>query len=399
MGLSMGKAIRGWMAAMLLLASFAASAQRVEGDRAQAEGAYSAEVPVGGQSENERNGAMARALAQVLSKMSGDRTAASRPGVGQELRRAKDYALGYDYRQDEGVSQSTGAPTFQTTLIVNFDQEKVDNLASTLGLPIWPQPRPKPVLWMAIDDGSGPRLVGLAQANAARAALNRAIERGYKLGLPTGSAAEQASVGAIWRGDAAAVARASARYSPPMQLIGKLYRVKAGGWKGEWSFVDGGKVLNSWTSTDADARKVMSGGADGAADALMKRYAKRSVAGPPGTYRVVFTGVRSADDYIRLAGYLQGLAVIRKITPVRTTPESLEFDLELLSGLPGLKRMVDAGSTLVALDGLEGQPPCISCTDAWNALLWKTSPSSCAVCNGRRSAWARAGCCGSWRRC
>ncbi|MBW8809658.1 MAG: DUF2066 domain-containing protein [Lysobacter sp.] len=210
---------------------------------------------------------------------------------------------------------------------------------------------------MAIDDGSGPRLVGLAQANAARAALNRAIERGYKLGLPTGSAAEQASVGAIWRGDAAAVARASVRYSPPMQLIGKIYRVKSGGWKGDWSFVDGGKVLGSWSNSDPDARKVMSGGADGAADALMKRYAKRSVAGPPGTYRVVFSGVRSADDYIRLAGYLQGLAVIRKITPIRATPDTLEYDLELLSGLPGLKRMTDAGDTLVQLDGLEGQPP------------------------------------------
>lgn len=357
MGLSMGKAIRGWATAALLLVSFTAGAQRVEGDRAQADGAYSAEVPVGGQSEAERNGAMARALAQVLGKMSGDRAAAGRPGVGQELRRAKDYATSYDYRQDEGVSQSTGAPTFQTTLVVNFDQDKVDNLAATLGLPIWPQPRPKPVLWLAIDDGSGPRLVGLAQANAARAALNRAVERGYRLGLPSGSAAEQASVGAIWRGDAAAVSRASARYSPPMQLIGKLYRVKAGGWKGEWTFVDGGKVLGTWSNTDLDARKVMSGGADGAADALMKRYAKRSVAGPPGTYRVVFTGVRSAESYIRLAGYLQGLAVIRKITPIRATPESMEFDLELLSGLPGLKRMVDSGDTLVALEGLEGQPP------------------------------------------
>ena len=88
-----------------------------------------------------------------------------------------------------------------------------------------------------------------------------------------------------------------------------------------------------------------------------KRYAKRSVAGPPGTYRVVFSGVRSADDYIRLAGYLQGLAVIRKITPIRATPDTLEYDLELLSGLPGLKRMTDAGDTLVQLDGLEGQPP------------------------------------------
>lgn len=356
MGWSMGKAIRGWAIAALLLASFAAGAQRVEGDRAQAEGAFSAEVQVNGQGEAERNGAMARALAQVLGKMSGDRAAASRPGVGQELRRAKEYVTGYDYRQDEGVSAVTGAPTFQTTLVVNFDQAKVEALASTLGLPIWPQPRPKPVLWMAIDDGSGPRLVGLAQANAARSALNRAVDRGYRLGLPSGSAAEQATVGAIWRGDTVAVARASARYSPPMQLVGKVYRVKTGGWKGDWVFVDGGKTLNSWSTTDADARRVMAGGADGAADALMKRYAKRSVAGPPGNYRVVFSGVHSAEGYIRLSGYLQGLPVVRKMTPVRATPDSVEFDLELLSGLPGLKRMADSGGTIEALEGLEGQP-------------------------------------------
>ncbi|WP_425478898.1 DUF2066 domain-containing protein [Lysobacter antibioticus] len=355
--MAMVRAIRSFVVAALMLASFAAAAQRVEGDRAEAAGPFSAEVQVNGQGEAERNGAMARALAQVLGKMSGDRAAASRPGVGQELRRAKDYVTGYDYRQDEGVSRSTGAPTFQTTLVVNFDQAKVETLASTLGLPIWPQPRPKPVLWMAIDDGSGPRLVGLPQVNAARSALNRAIDRGYRLGLPSGNAAEQASVGAIWRGDAAAVARASARYSPPMQLIGKVYRVKTGGWKGDWTFVDGGKVLGSWSNTDPDARKVMAGGADGAADALMKRYAKRSAAGPAGVYRVVFTNLHSADDYIRLSGYLQGLAVIRKMTPVRATPDSVEFDLDLISGLSGLKRMADSGDTLEALEGLEGQPP------------------------------------------
>jgi hypothetical protein len=274
---------------------------------------------------------------------------AGQPGVGQELRRSKEYVKGYDYRQDEGVGP-TGAPTFGTTLIVRFDQDEVDDLIATLGLPVWPMPRPKPVLWLGIDDGKGPRLVGLQQANAARTALNRAKDRGYGLGLPSGNAAEQATVGAIWRGDSAAIARASLRYSPPMQLIGKVYRDDAG-WKGDWTFVDNGKVLSSWSTTDTDARRVIAAGADGAADALTKRYAKRGAGGPAGSYAVTFTGINSSDDYMRLAGYLEKLAIVRKITPQRATPDSVTFSLDLTSGLSGFKRMADRDGVLVAADG------------------------------------------------
>ncbi|HEY0502460.1 MAG TPA: DUF2066 domain-containing protein [Lysobacter sp.] len=343
-------------ATALLLASFGAAAQRVEGDRARAEGIYATEVQVNGQGETERNTAFARALAQVLGKLSGDRGAASRPGVGQELRQARTYVRSYDYRQDEGLGP-TGAPSFRTTLVVQFDEEAVNDLAATLGIPVWPQPRPKPVLWLAIDDGSGPRLVGLPQVNAARPALNRATERGYKLGLPTGNAAEQAAVGAIWRGDSAAVARASARYSPPMQLIGKLYRDAEAGWKADWTFVDAGKVLANWSQTGPDARQLMSGGADGAADALMKRYAKRAPTGEPGLYRVTFGGIDSSDDFIRLAGYLQKLSVVRRSTPTRATPQGLEYELELVSGLPGLNRVLARDEVIEVIEGLEGQPP------------------------------------------
>ncbi len=340
----------------LLLTSFSAAAQRVEGDRARAEGIYSTEVQVNGQGEGERNSAFARGLASVLGKLSGDRGAASRPGVGQELRQAKTYVESYDYRQDEGLGP-TGAPSFRTTLVIKYDEEAVNELAATLGIPVWPQPRPKPVLWLAIDDGSGPRLVGLPQVNAARPALNRATERGYKLGLPTGNAAEQAAVGAIWRGDSAAVARASARYSPPMQLIGKLYRDTTAGWKADWTFVDGGKVLSTWSQTGTDPRQLMASGADGAADALMKRYAKRATSGQPGSYRVTFTGIDSSEDFIRLAGYLQKLSVVRRLTPTRATPLGLEYDLELVSGLPGFNRMLMRDDVIEVMEGLEGQPP------------------------------------------
>ncbi len=322
--------------------AFAQADLRTEGDVAKAQGTYEAEVAVNSQSEGDRPGALARALGIVLGKLAGERNVTSRPGVAQALRGAGNYVDSYDYRQDEGSSPS-GAATFRTTLVARFRQADVDGLVTALGLPVWPQPRPKPVLWLAIDDGSGPRLVGVAQANAARSALDRAIERGYRLGLPGGGAAEQALVGAIWRQDTAAIARASARYSPPMQLVGKLYRGN-GGWTADWTFIDNGKVLSSWSSSNDDPRRTIASGADGAADALVKRYAKRVDSGVPGIYRAVFTGIRSADDYLRLSAALQGVAVVRGIRPVAASGERLELDLDLLTGIPGFNRLLGDNS-------------------------------------------------------
>jgi hypothetical protein len=341
-------------AALLLLSALPALAQeamRTEGDLAQAQGLYEAEVVVPSQSENDRNGGLARALGQVLAKVSGDQGATSRPGVAGELRNAGRYLESYDYRQDQTTSAG-GAPIFRTILVARFDQQKVDVLANALGLPVWPQPRPKPVVWLAIDDGSGPRLVSVQQSAAVRALLDRAVERGYRLGLPQGSAAEAALVGAIWRGDTAAVARASARYAPPMQLIGKLYRGKSG-WVADWKFVDNGKLLASWSVDNPDARQAMANGADGAADALVKRYAKQAVGGMPGTYRVIFSGIGSSDDYLRLSAALQQAAVVRRIAPVRVDGDTLEADLDLLSGVEGLKRMLGEDGPVV---GGEGDP-------------------------------------------
>lgn len=321
------------------------SGMRTEGDVAGASSAYEAEVPVNSQSEADRNGGLARALGAVLAKLSGDRSALARPGVAQALRSAKDMVESYDYRQDQSVSAS-GAPSFRTMLVARFRQDDVDGLVAALGLPVWPQPRPKPVVWLAIDDGSGPRLVGVPQSNAARPLLDRAVERGFKLGLPAGGAAEQALVGAIWRQDTAAVARASSRYSPPMQLIGKLYRGKGGGWVADWVFVDNGRELSKWTSNDVDARRAMMAGADGAADALVRRYAKAPVGGAPGIYRIVVSGIRSADDYLRLAATLQSVAVVKAITPIQASGDRLELDVELMSGLSGFNRMLGRDAAL-----------------------------------------------------
>ena len=326
--------------------AMAQSGMRTEGDVATAQGVYEAEVPVNSQADSDRSGALARALAQVLAKMSGDRQVTSRPGVARMLREAGSYVRSYDYRQDRGTSAS-GAPSYRMMLVARFDAEQVEGLASALGLPVWAQPRPKPVLWLAIDDGSGPRLVSVQQSNAARPLLDKAIERGYRLGLPAGGAAEQALVGAIWRQDTTAIARASARYAPPMQLVGKLYRGNGGGWVADWVFVDNGRVLDRWSARETDARRAMANGADGAADALVRRYAKALPSGAPGVHRIIVHGLNSADDWLRVSASLQAHPMLKSIRPLRATGDRLELDLELMTGLAGFNRLLGADAALV----------------------------------------------------
>lgn len=330
---------------ILPCAALAQAQLRTEGEVAKAQSVYDAEVSVNSQSEADRPAALARALGVVLAKLAGEQSVMGYAGVSQALRGAANYVDGYDYRQDQGTSPS-GAPTFRTTLVARFRPEDVDGLVAGLGLPVWPQPRPRPVLWLAIDDGSGPRLVGLQQYNAARSVLDRAVERGYRLGLPAGGAAEQALAAAIWRQDTVAVAHASARYSPPMQLLGKLYRSN-GGWKADWTFIDNGKVLANWSNNAGDARRAMAAGADGAADALAKRYAKRVETGASGVYHAVISGIHSADDYVRASAALQAISVVRAIRPIKATADRLEVELELLTGLSGLNRMLGDTSALM----------------------------------------------------
>lgn len=332
-----------WWLALWLWLPQTGLAQRVEGDRAVAQGPYQTEVVVRNQTDGERDKAFARALAQVLANVTGGRDVVTRDGVRAALARAGDYVESYDYRQDEGVS-ALGAPSFQTVLVVRFREEDIDALVDMLALPRWPQPRPKPVLWLAIDDGHGPRLVGLAQVNAARAILEAAKARGYALGLPAGSAAELAAVGAIWRGDVAAITALSRRYSPPIQLIGKLQRGTSD-WVAEWTLVDNGKVLASWQTRDVDPRRAMAGGADGAADALFRRYAKAPPSGAT-PVRLRILGIRGGDDYLRALGYLDDLPGVRRLQPALATPEALELELTLGGGVEVFRRVLERDAVL-----------------------------------------------------
>jgi hypothetical protein len=69
---------------------------------------------------------------------------------------------------------------------------------------------------------------------------------------------------------------------------------------------------------------------------------------------VLITGIDSADDYIRLMSHLQEISVVRKIRPISAGPEGLALELELISGLPGFRRMIQGRGILVGSEPAAG---------------------------------------------
>ena len=240
-----------------------------------------------------------------------------------------------------------GAPIYRQKLIAQFDRSAVDALIAGSGLPVWPAPRPPVALWLVIDDGHGARMVGSAHVNAVKSLTDRAGERGLTIVLPAATAVEsQIALLASGIGPAQAVVLPSASYGS-QQLVGRLVRTPSG-WSAQWVLLDGGIELSRWNETNPDARVAMANAADGAADALSKKYAKVAAGGPAGTFTIEIDGLRNGDDYVRAMGYLEGIGIVHKIVLIDSVEDRLRMQLDLATGMEGFRNVIGVGQVLEA---------------------------------------------------
>ena len=316
-----------WLLLLLGLAVFNAQAQEL--------GLYEGEVAVASQSEADRAAALPQALAQVLVKVGGDAAAASAAGAADAT------GLLQQYRYRQVMISVDGASQLGHMLIARFDQAGVQRLLASSGRNAMPAQRPQPILWLAIDDGSGARIVSQAAAAAVAPLTSRAVQRGMRVRLPSYDAQDQSIVIArdIPSGETYAVDTAARRYGGPV-LIGWLRRAE-GGWIADWRLREGETDIERWQSQDAQAAAVLVAGADGAADALARRYSQLVLSGPAGRYRIVVEGLSGAADYADLLQTLRSQPIVRDVAPAALEGERLELDVELSAGVESLGRLLE----------------------------------------------------------
>jgi len=308
---------------------------------------YTAEVPVTSQESRERDAALGRALAQVLVRVSGQVAAPNDPVAQRALRVAESMVVGTEYRDVEELAG--GVPVQRQVLAASFDPEAVDALVVAAGLPLWAGERPKPMLWLAVDDGSGagPRLVSAQQINVVKPLAQRGLERGLRFLLPGGTAVEQPAAGSIWALDAAAVGVLSSRYGARVQLLGKVSRAGAAGWTSEWLLADGAEELARWSVTDPSPQRAIAAGADQAADTLAARQAKRIEAGRAEVLEAELLGIESQAAWLDLAAYLQSLPVLRGVDVIEARPDALRVRLDLAVDRARFEALLQGSGRLV----------------------------------------------------
>jgi hypothetical protein len=324
---------------------------------AEVSGLYEAEVQVYSQKRSERATAMASALAEVLTKVSGRRNAALIEGVAKATRRPARFLQQYRYRELTEAERTAllpegeeAAPAGEPQMLrFRFDKTSVDKVLLDNGLPVWGATRPATLVWLAVQDDERRYLVGADAAEPVRALLSQeAQRRGLALLLPLLDLQDQMALrfADVWGGFREPVLRASTRYRTEAVLVGRLYRTPSGEWQGQWMLMQD-EQAQTWAGAGALPAEVIDEGVAGAVDVLAARYAPVAGQQKAGLLPVTVTEVRNLGDYARVSRYLQSLQQVSRVHISRVEADRISFELDIKGGPESVKQTIALGNMLV----------------------------------------------------
>lgn len=288
---------------------------------------YQGEAPVPAQDDGSRAAGVAKALEQVVVKVSGDRAAAAHPTIQAALADAGKLMQRYEYRQ-ELVRGADGRPEVRLFLIASFYPSSVDQLLLRAGLNVWG--RERPTLLVLITDGG--QLLSAAQAGEL---VQRARERGLELRFPGDLVLTADDLAALESGRIGALA---SRFGGGHVLGGALL---PGG--GRFA-IDDGRGSRPFTVNASDHADTLRQLIDEAQSVLA---AQLVVGGnEPESVEIWVEGVDSAASYARVLGYLKGLTPVRAVEVSGVHPQGLKLALTVLGGAARLQQTVALGAEL-----------------------------------------------------
>ncbi|HET7395190.1 MAG TPA: DUF2066 domain-containing protein [Gammaproteobacteria bacterium] len=353
--------MRAWSVGLLgmVLLLLAAGAQG-----AIVNGLYEASVPVPDQTPAARNIALQQALAAVLVKVTGERTAGRAPALAALTSNPNQFLQQYHYEQTQdanGNAPASGVTYFDLTrngalaiagtglvLHAKFDPDAVNQAVSNANEPVWGRERPATLVWLALQDGNTRTILSATSNPAVAQAMNAAAtQRGVPLIFPAMDAQDRQAIAFtdIWTNNATVIQQASARYQPDAILVGNIYLVSAGQYAVRWQLTSGGSV-QAWSGAAGDLVSITTEGLQTAADGYARQYAISAGAQGVDGVTVQVDGVNSVDAYAQVLAYLDALTPVKSVQVSQVKDGSVYFRIDTHGSVTNLAQAITLGDLL-----------------------------------------------------
>nr|MBS0020204.1 DUF2066 domain-containing protein [Gammaproteobacteria bacterium] len=323
---------------------------------ASQEALYAARVPVASQDQGERQHAFRRAFEQVLTKVSGQRTLPSHPVITEALSRPEGYVAQFRYYSElEPATGSDESPSRALQLWAQFDAAAVDALLRDAHVAVWGQARPSVLLWFAVEEATGPVVLGADGSNRLTTVLeDTADRRGLPLILPLLDLEDRAqlSEGNLWGGFEEDILAASRRYQSEAVLVGRAYRLLSNQWEIRWKLYLT-ESSRDWSSRGDALEPLLEEGIHQAAGYIAERFLAANSSTAAAGMALVVGGIKSLRDYANLVGYLQALEAVKAVQVEKLQGDRVWFLLTVRGGTSALRDALALNRKLVPVAAAE----------------------------------------------
>ena len=298
---------------------------------------YDVEVPVATQSSSDTRAAAARALATVLTRVTGLKVIPRNPMVTTALRNPGRFYARYRFVRKAGGAKD--AMDQQTVLEVGFDPRTIQDLVRSAALPIWSANRPSVLAWIVLEEDVPSLAASDDTTPWVRTIKARSRDRGLLVQLPLMDLVdrERISGSTVSGGFSEQILGASERYGAQYVLTARIWMDGGGLWRGVGGLMFEGRQTNfahEGETRDQVCEKVL----DAVADELVQRFVVFGL--HTEGISIWVSGITSVSEYGSLLRYLQSLEFIDRVDVAEVSIDRIRIVVHTRSTLRGLSELL-----------------------------------------------------------
>lgn len=331
-----------------------------------------AEVLVTNEGERQLMRGAQAGLLQVLVRVSGTQEVENSTLIGSSVRNPDAYYYQYSYQSTDKTLQVAGEAVPAKLLRILFEPSAVAKLLRRAGFSVWGSNRPGVLLWLAVSDAEGRRLlsensipennVSKNNVSESNASINNANEivrtlqdqarlRGLPLLFPLLDLEDSASLSTaeVWGAFLGRIDDASLRYKPDSVLTARIQKDSVGRWSANWSY----RIDRNWQVTETvsfGVDEMVRTMVNKLADELAARYAIDS---SRGQVTVFIESVENLRDYAAVSKYLESLAPVLDSFVVRVQSGEITFELSTEGQNEQLVEIIELDEKMVLINSDE----------------------------------------------